>query len=193
MLIYFSDKVHGSNFIKQHSETVMVWDYKNADCSLIKRFIVSFIIRFVAFVAVFLSVFSSVFSVHSLSVCLLYFMLAALVANKRIHNFRHTFVPYWRQQVMFISAPCSPWNASHHSDKRAYGVWRLIKCLELTVAKTTNLPRSAPRCLHGILTKWTPGAVLGQNIWESGPFPYLPSLPLPFPFPPLPLCPSDAR
>jgi len=29
----------------------------------------------------------SVISVHSLSVCLLYFMLAALVANKRIHKF----------------------------------------------------------------------------------------------------------
>ena len=32
------------------------------------------------------NVFSSVIFVHSLSVCLLCFMLAALVANKRIHN-----------------------------------------------------------------------------------------------------------
>jgi len=43
---------------------------------------------YVAFAAVFLSVFSSVISVHSLSVCLLYFMLAALMAIKRIHNKR---------------------------------------------------------------------------------------------------------
>ena len=35
----------------------------------------------------FLSVFSSVISVRSLSVCLsVFYMLAALVANKRIHN-----------------------------------------------------------------------------------------------------------
>jgi len=26
--IYFSNKIHGSNFIKQHSETVMVWSYQ---------------------------------------------------------------------------------------------------------------------------------------------------------------------
>ena len=32
--IYFSHKIHGSNFIKEHSETVMVWNYRNADCSL---------------------------------------------------------------------------------------------------------------------------------------------------------------
>ena len=32
------------------------------------------------------NVFSSVISVHSLSACLLYFMLAALVVNKPIHN-----------------------------------------------------------------------------------------------------------
>jgi len=46
ILIYFSHKIHGSNFIKQHSETVMVWHYQNADCSLRKKFIVSFTIIF---------------------------------------------------------------------------------------------------------------------------------------------------
>jgi len=30
MLIYLSVKIYGSNFIKQHSETVMVWNYQNA-------------------------------------------------------------------------------------------------------------------------------------------------------------------
>ena len=47
MLIYFSNKIYGSNFIKQHSETVMVWNYQNADGSLRKNVIVSFIIIFV--------------------------------------------------------------------------------------------------------------------------------------------------
>ena len=31
--IYCSSKLSGSNFIKQHSETVMVWNYQNVDCS----------------------------------------------------------------------------------------------------------------------------------------------------------------
>jgi len=26
---FFSDKIHGSNYIKRHSETVMVWNYQN--------------------------------------------------------------------------------------------------------------------------------------------------------------------
>ena len=43
ILVYFSN-IYGSNFIKQHSETVIVWNYQNADCSLRKKFIVSFII-----------------------------------------------------------------------------------------------------------------------------------------------------
>jgi len=30
----FSSEIHGSNFIKQHSETLTVWNWKNADCSL---------------------------------------------------------------------------------------------------------------------------------------------------------------
>jgi len=30
----FSNKKHGNNFIKQHSETRMVWNYRNADWSL---------------------------------------------------------------------------------------------------------------------------------------------------------------
>jgi len=32
----FSNKIYRSNFIKQHSETVMVWNYENADCSFKK-------------------------------------------------------------------------------------------------------------------------------------------------------------
>ena len=38
--------MYGSNFIKQHSETVMVCDCKRADCGLKNKFIVSFIIIF---------------------------------------------------------------------------------------------------------------------------------------------------
>ena len=33
-------------FVEQHPETVMVWNYRNADCSLTKNFITSFIIIF---------------------------------------------------------------------------------------------------------------------------------------------------
>ena len=44
ILLFFSNKICGSNFIKQHSETVIVRNYQNADCSLRKKFIVSFII-----------------------------------------------------------------------------------------------------------------------------------------------------
>ena len=33
----FSSKIHWSNFIKQHSETAMVWNNRNADCSLRKN------------------------------------------------------------------------------------------------------------------------------------------------------------
>jgi len=36
-LIHFSNKIYGSNFIKQHSEAVMVWNYQNADCSFRKK------------------------------------------------------------------------------------------------------------------------------------------------------------
>jgi len=32
----FSNKIYRINFIKQRSETVMVWNYQNADCSLKK-------------------------------------------------------------------------------------------------------------------------------------------------------------
>ena len=46
ILLYFSNKMYASNFIKQHSETVMVWNYQNADCSLRKKIycVISFII-----------------------------------------------------------------------------------------------------------------------------------------------------
>ena len=37
-LIYVSNKIYGSNFIKQHSETVIVWNCQNADCSSRKKF-----------------------------------------------------------------------------------------------------------------------------------------------------------
>ena len=37
MSIYFSDKMYGSNFIKQNSETLIVWNYQNDDCSLWKK------------------------------------------------------------------------------------------------------------------------------------------------------------
>jgi len=44
ILIYLSEKnIYRSNFIKQHSETVTVWNYENAGCSLRKKIIVSFI------------------------------------------------------------------------------------------------------------------------------------------------------
>jgi len=46
IIVYFSNKIYGSDFIKQHSETVMVWNYQNADCSFRKKIIVPFIIIF---------------------------------------------------------------------------------------------------------------------------------------------------
>ena len=46
ILIYFSNKIYRSNLIKQYSETVMAWNYQNADCSLRKKIIASFIIIF---------------------------------------------------------------------------------------------------------------------------------------------------
>ena len=33
--------MYGNNFIEQHSETVMVCNYQNADCSFKNKFIVS--------------------------------------------------------------------------------------------------------------------------------------------------------
>ena len=42
----FSSKIYGSNFIKQHSETVMVLNYQNADCSLKNKRIVLFVMIF---------------------------------------------------------------------------------------------------------------------------------------------------
>jgi len=45
IFIYFSNKIYGSIFVKQHSETVMVWNCQTADCSLRKK-ILSFIIIF---------------------------------------------------------------------------------------------------------------------------------------------------
>ena len=45
---YYTNKIYGSNFTKQHSETVMVWNYQNAGGSLRKN-IASFIIIFGTF------------------------------------------------------------------------------------------------------------------------------------------------
>jgi len=39
----FLNKIYGNNFIKQHSETVMVLNYQNADCSFKNKFVVLFI------------------------------------------------------------------------------------------------------------------------------------------------------
>jgi len=38
ILMYFSKILYGSTLIKQYSETVMVRNYQNADCSLRKKF-----------------------------------------------------------------------------------------------------------------------------------------------------------
>ena len=47
--IFFSNKIYESNFIKQHSETVTVWNCQNADCSFRSKFNVLFIIIFGTF------------------------------------------------------------------------------------------------------------------------------------------------
>jgi len=47
--IYFSNQIYGSNYIEQHSETVIVLNYRNAHCSPKNKFIVSFIIIFGTF------------------------------------------------------------------------------------------------------------------------------------------------
>jgi len=61
ILIYFLNKLHGSNYIKQHSETVIVGNYQNADCTLRKKIIVSFFYNF-------LHKFRSQYSVYNTSV-----------------------------------------------------------------------------------------------------------------------------
>jgi len=35
--IYFSNKIYGSNYIKQHSGSGMVWNYQTADCRFNKK------------------------------------------------------------------------------------------------------------------------------------------------------------
>ena len=47
--IYFPNKIYGSNFIKQHSKTVMVRNCQNADCTFKNKFIVLFVIIFGTF------------------------------------------------------------------------------------------------------------------------------------------------
>jgi len=46
ILIHLSNKIYGSNFVKQHSEAVMVWNYQNADWNFTKKITVSYIIIF---------------------------------------------------------------------------------------------------------------------------------------------------
>jgi len=46
---HISNKIYGSNFIKQHSETVTVWNYQNAGCSFKNNFIVLIVITFGTF------------------------------------------------------------------------------------------------------------------------------------------------
>ena len=50
MLIYkyilFANKIYENNFVKQHSKTVMVWNYQNTDYNFKNKFIVLFIIIF---------------------------------------------------------------------------------------------------------------------------------------------------
>jgi len=43
---YFLNKIYGSNFMKQHSGTVMVLNEQNADCSIKNKFTVLFTIIF---------------------------------------------------------------------------------------------------------------------------------------------------
>ena len=43
-ILCFLNKIYGSKFIIQHSETVMVSNYQNVDCSLKNKSIVSFVI-----------------------------------------------------------------------------------------------------------------------------------------------------
>jgi len=42
MLRYFQVKIYGSNFIKQHSETVTVRNYESADCRFKKKYCVNY-------------------------------------------------------------------------------------------------------------------------------------------------------
>ena len=44
--MYFSNKIYGCNFIKQHSETVVIRNYQNADCSLKINIFMLFIVTF---------------------------------------------------------------------------------------------------------------------------------------------------
>ena len=48
LIYFFSNKIHGNNFLKQHSGTVMVWNYQNAVCSLLlkKKNTLAFIVIF---------------------------------------------------------------------------------------------------------------------------------------------------
>jgi len=39
----YTNKIYGSGFVKQHSETAVVWNYQDADCSFKNNFIVLFI------------------------------------------------------------------------------------------------------------------------------------------------------
>ena len=62
----FSNKIYGSNFIKQLSETVTVWNHQNADCSWKNKFIMLFSIIFgtLSFPSYYLSSFPKVAKWH---------------------------------------------------------------------------------------------------------------------------------
>jgi len=86
----------------------------------VKLFSVSLPVLLCRVCSCFISVFSSVISVHSLSVCLLYFMLAALVANKRrpIHTSRRAVLlnaPHFDGQVI---------TSAERSTDKAHGMGR---------------------------------------------------------------------
>jgi len=44
ILIYFSNKIHVNNVIKQHSETAMVWNFQDADCSQRKKNVLCYLL-----------------------------------------------------------------------------------------------------------------------------------------------------
>jgi len=48
VLIYFSNRIYGSSFIKQPSETVVVWNRQNVDCSLKEINLSCYLLKFSA-------------------------------------------------------------------------------------------------------------------------------------------------
>jgi len=44
ILTCFSNKIHGGNFVEQHSETVTVGNYQNADCAVLRNKILCYLL-----------------------------------------------------------------------------------------------------------------------------------------------------